>query len=756
MSVIINLKELFPTDSQSEVASKFNFNFNQLLSLGVGQVGPIGPIGSTGSAGPIGPIGPIGPAGSYIYSQSTSGGSPTGIIPIGVEDGDVLISSDTIWQRNTSGTSGWTEVVNFNDLVQSALTSNSSPLIQIQPGSRIVKPRITNGIDLTNSATATDPNYSQPGLPTNYQTVLYNFNEANTYSIKNNAGIITVQSNGRIKLGFDASLVSLVTSTISYFSPHGLSTGDYVTYSNEGLTTIGGLTDYTGYFVYVVGPVDVKLSETYADAIAGNTITFTSVPGSSENHSLITALPDPEYVFPQTANLMLYSFFDASGTESREFATTLKGYRHQLELGSVDAIPSAYDGTSSYNYLISPSFENLRIKRYRLSGDPAWNPDNPGQYYLRAEYNLSSNGYDATNPEDFSPRRNSEHIWLINKGETDPDDARTFEMRFTNRNITQFSDATLGSDIDGLVFKRNVALNDLNTSMFGIGYKNGGNNIIGVNSSADIDTFDFYNLKINLSSATSEASLSINGSDDLVIEHSDNTKQIRLNNAVKVKGDRLNAGLPFASTSFASSDVNTLDHYAEGVLGSDSTHTGRLVIIRNGSPIEVTSAAPGLITYSRYTYTRIGRQVTIEFTASIDLNNWPADGGGMIYGAIGLKLPFSLGVDHSRIGINVYDASSTPYVIPPSPLPLSDETTYANYVGMAVPINGLGSTELYLYLYSPHTLPADTGTSPANQFNRYILFNRDARNPKDLGASSGAKWADSCVITASGTYFTTT
>jgi hypothetical protein len=289
--------------------------------------------------------------------------------------------------------------------------------------------------------------------------------------------------------------------------------------------------------------------------------------------------------------------------------------------------------------------------------------------------------------------------------------------------------------------------------MFGIGYKNGGNNIIGVNSSADIDTFDFYNLKINLSSATSEASLSINGSDDLVIEHSDNTKQIRLNNAVKVKGDRLNAGLPFASTSFASSDVNTLDHYAEGVLGSDLTHTGRLVIIRNGSPIEVTSAAPGLITYSRYTYTRIGRQVTIEFTASIDLNNWPADGGGMIYGAIGLKLPFSLGVDHSRIGINVYDASTTPYVIPPSPLPLSDETTYANYVGMAVPINGLGSTELYLYLYSPHTLPANTGTSPANQFNQYILFNRDARNPKDLGA---AKWADSCVIQASGSYFTTT
>jgi len=754
MSVIINLKELFPTDSQSEVASKFNFNFNQLLSLGVGQVGPIGPIGSTGSAGPIGPIGPIGPAGSYIYSQSTSGGIPTGIIPIGVEDGDVLISSDTIWQRNTSGTSGWTEVVNFNDLVQSALTSNSSPLIQIQPGSRIVKPRITNGIDLTNSATTTDPNYIQPGLPTNYQTVLYNFNEANTYSIKNNAGIITVQSNGRIKLGFDASLVSLVASTISYFSPHGLSTGDYVTYSNEGLTTIGGLTDYTGYFVYVVGPVDVKLSETYADAIAGNTITFTSVPGSSETHSLITALPDPEYVFPQTANLMLYSFFDASGTESREFATTLKGYRHQLELGSVDAIPSAYDGTSSYNYLISPSFENLRIKRYRLSGDPAWNPDNPGQYYLRAEYNLSSNGYDATNPDDFSPRRNSEHIWLINKGEADPDDARTFEMRFTNRNITQFSDATLGSDIDGLLFKRNVAINDLNTSMFGIGYKANGNNIIGVEASSDIDTFDFHNVSINISDAITWIEMYLDGSSDLVIEHTDNTKQIRLNDAIKVKGDRLNAGLPFASTSFASSDVNTLDHYAEGVLGSDSTHTGRLQMEVNGSYLVDANTFSGFITYSRYHYTRIGRAVTVQATVVLNLDLWPADGGGLLYGGLAFSLPYASGVDNSHLNFYSYASGNTPAFLPGSGPSLISPSVYGNQHGFAAISNTTSYAPIYVFL---NTELSAVYTDPIIMTNNlYYKYERYIRRPQGYNFLLSISTYGSTALTLNGTYFTTT
>lgn len=754
MSVFINLKEVFSSDSQNELTSKLNFNFNQLLSLGVGQVGPKGDTGATGPAGPVGPTGTQGEAGSYIFSQSTSGGSPTGIIPSGIRDGDILISTDTIWQRNTSGTSGWTEVSNFNDLVQLALTSNVSPYKELEPSSRIIKPRITAGLDLTNSGTISAPNYAKAGLGTNYQTVLYNFDESKTWSIKNSGGTITIAANGTVEKTFDTD--SIASSTIEFLTAHGFSDGDYVVYSSITGTPIGGLSNLAGYYTIAtgLGPQYLKLAETYADAIALNAITFTSVP-SSETHSLTTALPDPEKVFPQTANLTVYSFFDAGATESREFANTLKGYRHQIELGSVDVLPTEY-GTSgtSYDYVVSPSFENLRIKKYRITGDLAWNADNPGKYYLRAEYNLSSNGYDDTNPEDFSPRRNSEHVWLINKAETDPDDSRVFEMRFTNGNITQVSDPTLNVEVDGVVFKRNTANNDLNTSMFGIGYKPSGTNIIGVNASSDIDAFDFYNMKVNISNATTWIEMYLDVSNDLAIEHTDNTKQIRLNNAVKVKGDRLNAGLPFASTSFASVDANTLDHYAEGVLGSDSTHAGRLVIIKNGAPVDVATNAPGLITYSRYYYTRIGRQVTVSFTAILDLNSWPADGGGNTYRGIGVSLPYSLGVEHGRLNINVYDDSTLPYIIIPETIPLADEETYSNFVGFA---NGVyGQSVAYFYLYSPHTLPADTGSSPANQLNRYILFNRDTRNPKDLGAFSGAKWADSCVVTGSGTYFTTT
>ena len=70
MAVIINLKEIFATDSQVEVSSKVNFNFNQLIALGIGQTGPTGATGSIGPAGPIGPIGPAGPTGSVIYGTT--------------------------------------------------------------------------------------------------------------------------------------------------------------------------------------------------------------------------------------------------------------------------------------------------------------------------------------------------------------------------------------------------------------------------------------------------------------------------------------------------------------------------------------------------------------------------------------------------------------------------------------------------------------------------------------------------------------
>ena len=98
MSVIINLREIFATDSQSEVSSKLNFNFNQLLALGIGQIGPIGPQGNTGAVGPIGPQGTQGPQGSVIFGQTTAVPpvvTPSNV-PTGIVTGDILISTDKI------------------------------------------------------------------------------------------------------------------------------------------------------------------------------------------------------------------------------------------------------------------------------------------------------------------------------------------------------------------------------------------------------------------------------------------------------------------------------------------------------------------------------------------------------------------------------------------------------------------------------------------------------------------------------------
>jgi len=101
MAVIINLREIFAADSQSEVSSKLNFNFNQLLALGIGQIGPVGPAGPTGAAGPAGPIGPQGPNGSIIFGQTTAVAPlvPPTSVPTGMVVGDILISTDKIYKR---------------------------------------------------------------------------------------------------------------------------------------------------------------------------------------------------------------------------------------------------------------------------------------------------------------------------------------------------------------------------------------------------------------------------------------------------------------------------------------------------------------------------------------------------------------------------------------------------------------------------------------------------------------------------------
>ena len=590
MSVIINLKEIFATDSQVDVSNKVNFNFNQLIALGVGQIGLTGQIGPIGPAGPIGPIGPAGPTGSSIYGTTpatVAPSAPSGV-PSGVSIGDILITPDQVLKKvatSISNAYGWEVLTDFNSLVQSALGTNISPYVRLGATAKVVKPRVTAGLDLTNSVTSSDPNYAISGLGTNYQTVLYNFNELKTRSLIISSGSIAGVSNSSGEVSFNSSnaaVVDLTNNQITISAGHGLSTGQFINYSDEGGTSIGGLTNNGGYYIYVVSPTVFALCETSAYAIAGTPlINLTSLGNSGTPHKIITYPTGVDQIFPQTSNLSIYSFFNSTASEAKQFETTAgsKGYRGQLELGSLDTLQTAYNGITAQTYLISPSFENLRVRKYRLAyTTPFGDASNPGTYFLRAEYDISSGGSEV--PESFSPRRNSEHRWLINKAGTSQSVGRTVEMKLTNEHILADTESTAvaaGVSVDGLFFKRGTSFGGGLENYFGIGFNPSSNSSIDFDAPSGV-TFNF-NQNIVLGSGVTSA-LKSNGIDftsgtgvtwtvtaangNIKLYTPTATATISLNTAIVVKENRLAQGIHFPVTQVVSTDANTLDDYKEG------------------------------------------------------------------------------------------------------------------------------------------------------------------------------------------------
>lgn len=481
MSVIINLKEIFSTDSQSEISSKLNFNFNQLLALGVGQPGPVGPAGTTGQPGPIGPIGPIGPVGSMIFGAvppvQIAAPNPS-TVPTEFETNDILITDTTIIKKvdlNISAT-GWQKIADFNTLVENALSSNISPYVRLTPTARVVKSRITSGVDLSNSSNPNDPTFPIAGLGENYQTVLYNFNELKTSSVILSGGIIQISSNSSVARNFSAlTAVNSNTDSIT-INTHGLTNGQYVTYSTEGGNPVGGLTNFNGYFVLVVDSNTIKLCESLADVTANNPVDLTSAGTGSTPHKLITYPASADTIFPATSNLTLYSYFNNTASPAKQFDTnpSNKGYRYQLELGSVDTLTTSYsNGVTGPAYVISPSFENLRIRKYRLAyvNVNLGNESSPGKYYLRAEYDLSSDGIQGA-PESFSPRRNSEQCWKINKSLDLETTTRTIEMKLTNSVLLEELESASGISVDGVFLKRSATFDGTTSPVtyFGMGF----------------------------------------------------------------------------------------------------------------------------------------------------------------------------------------------------------------------------------------------------------------------------------------------
>lgn len=125
MPIRINLKELFPADSQEITVDKLNFNFNKLLELGIGEQGLRGFSGIQGSPGPGGIPGPTGVRGNAwfldaVYDPNTL----TFTEPL--IDGDFYLDSTTftVWQYN--GTT-WDFVFDLTAIINSYLAASPSP-----------------------------------------------------------------------------------------------------------------------------------------------------------------------------------------------------------------------------------------------------------------------------------------------------------------------------------------------------------------------------------------------------------------------------------------------------------------------------------------------------------------------------------------------------------------------------------------------------------------------------------------------------
>ena len=480
MAVSVNLQEVFSSDSQSNLTQKINFNFNQLLTLGLGQPGPPGPTSGPGPIGPVGPIGADGKRGSIVFAI-TSTGNPI-LDPNLVqnsEDGDIFINTRELYVKGVTVSGVWGQVVNFQSLVNSESLQDTYKLFQLGVGSgdsasKHGKLLRTNGIDISNDSFATShPMYYVDGeTVNNTQLVLSNFDELKTWRI--------------------------------------------------------------------------------------------------QNDELIQNSSETDATFEYTAITNILSFLPSS----------LSGWKHQLELGSVDELGITVGSGYTQAYVLTPTEQNLKFKKYRVAAAGL-----TGSLYNRADIDLSGSTASVNS-------LNSEIIFATNK--KTGSSTQILEMGLTNAKILGSRLTSQALDTDGLIISR------AGTHHLAFGFDDTITNRINLRTSSNITNIQVNNVGLNL----------LNG--NLTVSLVDPAKEINIGNAVKVKSNRLSQGLPFPATMVASADPNTLDDYEEGtwtptleftdnlVYGADNNDTGALSVI----------SAIGH-------YVKIGKSIYLRFSISV-------------------------------------------------------------------------------------------------------------------------------------------
>jgi hypothetical protein len=410
----INLKEIFPVDNQSDLSAKLNFNFNQLLALGFGERGETGPAGEIGPIGPIGPIGVAGDPGSQIFSVIGEPGSPPAN-PSEAVIGDYFISDTGIFKKSTA--SEWNLISNFTDIFTDIA---SASLLSWQLGVKDPNSLSKILVPINNSA-GIDRGNGVPGVSVDFST-----NDPNWYNDDD------AKSNSQV--------------TIFNFDPQTTKTYE----ANSG---------QNGYGVTI------------------------------QTNRIGDAVDDS--VFPYTALLSLYSFYNISdsSTEALQF-DNITGYRHQLELGSVDdAVEELVTDNPDAQYVISPTWQNLRIRKYRRTSSQ------PGGLIINADFNLSS----ADTSQE--PALNSRFTWRINKkGDLAQGTGKNITLSLSN----QIIEADPGNRLTGIPVDGLHLQSDTYNLAIGIDPTNNASTIKNaiIASNTSLNTVVFDNLGIDLISGT--------------------------------------------------------------------------------------------------------------------------------------------------------------------------------------------------------------------------------------------------------------
>ena len=636
----LNLKEIFPVDNQSDLSNKLNFNFNQLVALGVGQPGPAGETGMTGVAGPIGPIGLTGTAGSQIYSSAgTSGTSLPVTEPGAAVVGDYYVSPDAIYTKiDAVAPNNWNEVINFTDLISDIVTSGASAwqlglvLGTGAAGSRLLVPVKSSGyldrisvagtVDGTSAVYTEDPPnwYNTSGISSHSQVTVFNFDPNMTRIIVNGSGELNS---------------------------------------------------------YAVKP--------------------SGLLGESELN---------DSTFPYTSLLSLYSFYtnDYAAVTADQFAGE-SGHRHQIELGSVDDLDEYLLSSARSPYTISPTWQNLRIRKYRTQ-----NTTLVGGALIHSDFLLSS----ADTIE--SPTLNSRFTWSINKktaAAAEDASSRQISLGLSNSAIELGADLgnqMTGIDVDGLhiisAHSGSATAPDYKLAI-GIDPTNNGstikNAIIKSDPAATVDTVLYDNLRIQIGggsttltastsglTSNSQITISSTGSGpngnitikspgasgtsggNINILAPNTAKEIILGgstsaSAIRIKGARLSSAIPFGVSTTRvpahfSNDTNTLDEYQEGLFTPypGCQYDLNLPVAAEGV-LDATFGVPEFDD-TMGKYTKIGNMVT--FSLRFSISQWQA----LVPGSSGFSAyPYPTALENNLLPLD-YGNISTSGTAPSRPI----------------------------------------------------------------------------------------